>query len=177
MSRRRRGTPRGWWLCLGHCARGPSASLSVADTPLPHRDPTSRYCCSSLLPSSGAQLPARREASPSCETLGAPAPQLSNPTLPLAWEIFLAFWSLLGSKIRSCWVLNSYPVLSTLSGFFGSSAYIYLEPLSAHAPSAFHLPGICLFFFFLVPLCSYSLFINTCFLSFLWIWNRKKEMC
>lgn len=79
----RPGSRRGWWLCLQHRARWPSASLSAAaEAPLPHRAPTSRYCCSSLLPLSVAQLPARREASPSCQTPCATLPQLSHPPLP-----------------------------------------------------------------------------------------------
>lgn len=79
----RPGSRRGWWLCLQHRARWPSASLSAAaEAPLPHRAPTSRYCSSSLLPLSVAQLPARREASPSCQTPCAPLPQLSRPPLP-----------------------------------------------------------------------------------------------
>lgn len=51
-----------------------SLRSAAAEAPLPHWDPTRRYRFDSLLPLSVAQLPARRVASPSCQTLGAPAP-------------------------------------------------------------------------------------------------------
>ena len=64
----------------------------------------------------------------------------------------------------------------SLSGPFGSCAHLHLHPVSAPAPSAFHLPRIC-FFFFSVPLCIYSLYINMPFLSFTGICGREGEMC
>lgn len=91
-------------------------SLLAAAAPLPHQVPTSRCSRRSLLPLFRiAQLPARREASPSCPANHPPtgppptphlARQLPCPPLPWAWEAlfgslprpFPKIWSRLTNK-------------------------------------------------------------------------------
>lgn len=132
-------------------------SLLAAAAPLPHQVPTSRCSRRSLLPLFRiAQLPARREASPSCPAnhppTGPPPPhlarQLSCPPLPWAWE---ALFGSLPRPFPKIWsrLTNKSPPQSPCapSSVLGpQSPHPHPYPyLSTPDPSAFHPPGICPF--------------------------------